>query len=253
MDSLRVIEYKNLVIKSDSFRFIINYFLPRPNYALLSNSLNLSDCKFHRGILKDLISLEAMRKESDIFKNQVFAKIKRLIRILSSPLTLGIIPRILLLETVEEGKLVDSFLQIFLDQLHKNELEGSRFVCVDAFDPNHSENSINKLAISKMMEVGKMNAKSLFIVYIAKMKDLELKKKQSEFISYIIEEFSKFDNAVIIMPMFTSQAQQKSKKSKSLTYNEKILEISFSIDLKKLQKRIVKENIIEDRSVFQNN
>jgi len=250
MDSTKLIEYKNLVVKSDSFRFIINYFLPRPHYSLLCDNLNLADNKFHRKLLKSIAFSESVRTDSDLLKNQVLAKIKRLFKLLSSNISCSILPRIILLNTSDEGKLVDSTLQILLNQLHKNEFDGSRFVCVEAFDPNMSEKSINKLAITKIIEAGRINPGSLCIVYITKMKELELKRKAAEFVNYCIEAFSQFKNAVIIIPFFITQGQMKSGKTKTPFSYDNIFQFSLSIDIKKWQRRIAREKILEDDCII---
>lgn len=231
----QTIVYRNVAITCESFRFLINYFVLRPNPVKCLSLLALPQTSSNIKGFKTFIIKEANQKDSLVFEGSPFIKLMKIIIMLRQAQETEMIPNVALFQVSNEIPDPDSIIQIFLKNYHKENLDVIRMMSIESFDINSEENGIYLLSIAKAKEAFKANKKNFFIVYFTKMG--EMKTSNEEFVNYCIKEFQGIKNVIVVLTNVVNPAE---KPTKNIKFNESIWNINLKMNLKRL-KTLIKD------------
>ena len=162
----QTIQYRNVAIKCDLFRFLINHFVLRPNLVKTLSSLALPQSSSALKAFKSFIVKEANEPGSIIFEGSPFIKLMKLIQLMRQGIKLSEIPNVVTYNAVNEISDPDSIIQTVLKNYHKENQDVIRMMSIESFDINSKENGVNLLAVFKAKEAFKANKKNFFVVHL---------------------------------------------------------------------------------------
>ena len=241
------IEYHNMAfLVNENTLFSINYFLPRPNGALLLNNLRLADNSFLKHMLASMLTYESQKEDSTIFPQAGLLKCRRLITLVHKAPHLSLLPKFCLVKTSEDPLLVDNLLQVFLGILQKVSFPEMRLLYIESFNAademESAESSMSGIkAVNAIVKAAKAEESTLFIIFLGGMKTLQLTKSHVAFLKYCNEAFKEVRRLLFIVPAYFDKEKGNlrsfSASEIEANYQESI-EVLLNINTKVMSKKL---------------